>query len=425
MTRSWKNLLSLFLGFSPFLACSPLFAAAAQDYDQAGMALFRAGQYEKSIQYFNNAVQADATDWQGYEDMGDAYMKLDDKPNALSSYQKALQLNPGDSTLQALVDSLSDQVGTGTAAEDQTQPETSNPPAQPQDDSGYAAPAPTTIVVRHFRRHRMVRALPNYNDGLALMDHAPIWFRAEFGYDYSAQTQLMDSATATNTENTNGDLFFNFTSGNASMSHNGFQTGGELGFLLNPYNGIAIGARFIEASDYNLSAVNSNASTVSGAPSDFENATFSPRVVPITLDYYLFLPDHSGRFFVSGGVGYYFGSVQVNENYSLSNYYGNANAFGNPYGNLNAGNIGFQLGVGRDFAVTPFFGVSLYARGYFAQISNFQGTLSDGQSWALVKYPDNTVDIDNPSSIGSGGVKAATVDFTGFDIGASLNFFTF
>ncbi len=425
MTHSWKNLLLLAAGFCPFLAGSPLFADAARDYDQAGMALFRAGQYEKSIQYFNNAVQADSTDWQAYEDMGNAYMKLDDKPNALSSYQKALQLNPGDSTLQALVDNLNDQAGTGTSTEDQTQPETASTPTESQDDAAYSAPAPTTIIVRHFRRHRMFRPLPNYNDGMALMDHASIWFRAEFGYDYSAQTQLMNSATATNNENTNGNLFFNFTSAHASMSHNGFQTGGEIGFLLNPYNGIAIGARFIEASDYTLSAVNSAPSSVSGAPSDFENATFSPRVVPITLDYYLFLPDHSGRFFVSGGVGYYFSAVQVNENYSLSNLNNDPNSFGNPYGDLNAGNIGFQIGVGRDFAVTPFLGVSLYARGYFAQISNFQGTLSDGQNWALVKYSDKTVDIDNPSSIGSNGVKAATIDFTGFDIGASLNFFTF
>src|SRR5271154_2708700 len=101
---------SILLSFTAlgFLAAftGKAFAETAQEYDQAGMALFRAGLYEKSIQYFNNAVQADPNDEPGYQDMGDAYMKLDDKPNALKAYQQALQLNPDNQTLKIMVENL-------------------------------------------------------------------------------------------------------------------------------------------------------------------------------------------------------------------------------------------------------------------------------------------------------------------------------
>ncbi|HVM32223.1 MAG TPA: hypothetical protein VMU88_03750, partial [bacterium] len=87
--------------------------------------------------------------------------------------------------------------------------------------------------------------------------------------------------------------------------------------------------------------------------------------------------------------------------------------------------VGFQVGVGRDFALSPSLGLSIFAHGRYAKISGFTGDLSDGNRWELVKYADNTVDIDNPGSVGSSGIKAATLDFTGFDIGMSLNFYSF
>jgi hypothetical protein len=43
----------------------------------------------------------------------------------------------------------------------------------------------------------------------------------------------------------------------------------------------------------------------------------------------------------------------------------------------------------------------------------------------LDKFKDGTVDIDDPSNIGTNGDPYATIDFTGFDVGASLNFYSF
>ncbi|HVM32179.1 MAG TPA: tetratricopeptide repeat protein, partial [bacterium] len=328
MTHLKKTLFFLAAGWGSLTMGGAAFAESAQDYEQAGMALFRAGQYEKAIDYFNNAVKADPNDAQAYEDRGDAYMKLNDKANAFSSYQAALQLDPGNPTLQTLVENLEGQ----TLSADSPAP-TADASQQAQAPSG-----PTTVYVEKRRRFvQILRPLPNYNDGLPLMDHAPVWYRAELAYNYSQQGDLNDSANAVNSENTNGGLNFGMTNAQASASSSGIEAGGEVGFLLSPFAGIALGARVIESSDYNLSAYNSAPSTIFGAPSDFENATFSPLVVPLTLDAYLFLPDKGGRFFISGGIGYYFGMVAVNENYSFSNYSGDPNAFGNPTGNLYAG----------------------------------------------------------------------------------------
>jgi hypothetical protein len=418
MNPSWKTLSLLSAGLCPFLASAPLFAAAAQDYDQAGMALFRAGQYEKSIQYFNNAVQVDSTDWQGYEDMGNAYLKLDDKPNALSSYQKALQLKPGDSTLQALVDNLTDQVGSGTSTEDQTQPETSNPPAESQDDSSYAAPPQTTIVVRHPRRYRVFqRPLPNYNDGLAMMDHAPIWNSFSIGYAYSSMTDLINGVNGTNQA-----IAADSDSGLATFNNSGIGLNVELGFLINPYNGIGVGIGYRRNSD-----LNENINFNNGG--DFQTINLQPQVVPITIDYFLFLPDKGGRFFISAGAGYYFGDVRVDNNFDFSIQQGSPDA-DEFTGDLVSSGLGFQLGVGRDFAVSDRIGVSIFAKGYYAKLTNFQGTLIDqngstGQ-FGLAIDSDGSVDVPNTSQIGgTSGARYATVDFTGFDIGMSINFYTF
>ncbi len=415
----------LFLGAPAFLL-----AQDAQDYRQMGEAVAQQGLYAKAVQYYQQAVAADPNDWQSYQDMGDAYMKMNDSAEALGAYQKSLQINPNNSAAQAQVNSLTasgvqaQAPAPAAAAPPSGGPAASSPSNPPGGQFSENQPMEQdqdqTIVIRH--RHRRPEPVINYNDNLAPMDHAKMWFKWDFGYNYSLQEDLINSANATNAEAQNGTLFYGFNKGNATMSNSGFSTGGEIGFLVNPNFGIGIGARYIQGSTYTLSAENTN--TPSTYPEDFEDASFTPEVVPITLDLYLFMPDHDGRFFISAGAGYYWGVVNVNENYSLTYYEGNSSAQDNPVGNLYAGNVGFQVGVGRDFAIGRNFGISIFARGRYCQISGFQGTLSDGNNYALVKYSDGTVDIDNPANVGSGGEKYAVIDFTGFDAGISLNWFS-
>jgi tetratricopeptide (TPR) repeat protein len=411
-----KNTMTLLglclLSLIPGLAAAQL---SSQELDYQGESIYSKGFYAKSIPYFQQAIQADPNNAKAYEDLGNAYLKQNDQTDAIAAFQQSLQINPNNSTLKALVDSMS---ANGTTA---PPPQTQS--TEPSYNQGTEAPpAQETFVVRR-RRPRLENPPPNnWKDGLAPMDHAKIWVKYEMGYNYSAQGDLMNSVTNVSNANTSGTLPFNFTNGAATMPPGGLELGGELGFLLNPYNGIAIGIRYIQSNDYIYQA--SNTSNTQTPPYDNENATFTPYVVPLTLDYYFFLPDSGGRFFLTGGIGYYMATVNVSENYSLNNYEGSP-TYGSPTGDLTAGNIGFQLGIGRDFAINRNFGISIYGRFRYAQISNFTGNLSDGNTWALEKSSSGIVDIDLPGNIAANKETYATIDFTGFDIGASLNFYSF
>ena len=412
------------------------FAETAQEYDDAGMALFRAGLYDKSLQYFSSAVQTDPQDWQGYQDMGDAYMKLDNKQSALQSYQQALQINPNIPGLQTTVNNLSGQVSADSNTDNgDQQPQASTPP--PPNNNGYSnQPGSSVVVVQHrpWRRARVVRTY-KFNDNLALIDHAPIWSKLQLGYTYAQLGDLTSGAANINNgtyvnadpnlpPTSNGAPLPGYT-GSASASNSGLHVGGEVGFLFNPYMGIGLGFKYLQMADYNANVVYNNTA------GDYENATFTPELAPITLDYYLFLPDSGGRFYIKGGVGYYFSAVHVDETYSTANFYNQDTNSENWDGDLYSGNVGFQLGVGREFAISDQLGIELYAEGRFVQISNYKGTLYDqnGNSSyvGLTSGTSNgTVDFDNPAFINAAnGERYANLNFTGVDVGFSINWYTF
>jgi tetratricopeptide (TPR) repeat protein len=281
-----------------FLLPALTMAAEAKDYKDGGMALFRAGQYEKALDYFKNAVQADPNDWEAYQDLGDTYAKLNDSADARDAYQKSLQINPNNSTVQVSLDNL----GGASPSVPPSQPA----PATSRIDGDQPIQNPQLNPVRQ----RLVRR-PAPVDGLAPMDHAKTWFKLEGAYNYSTHQDLFTSA-----DSLNKFITANGATGSAMADHGGGLTGLELGFLLNPNNGLAIGIRALRTNDYlNNENLQNGPATIGGTVynSDFENETISPYVYPLTLDYYLFLPDSGGRFFLSAGVGYYFGLVHVED----------------------------------------------------------------------------------------------------------------
>src|SRR5665213_802672 len=103
--------------------------AQAQEYDELGMSLYRQGLYAKAISYFKNAVQADSTDWEGYENLGNAYFKINDNADALSAYQSSLQINPNNTTLENIVQSLQSNTAPAAANNSGAANPPSNPPA--------------------------------------------------------------------------------------------------------------------------------------------------------------------------------------------------------------------------------------------------------------------------------------------------------
>jgi hypothetical protein len=143
----------------------------------------------------------------------------------------------------------------------------------------------------------------------------------------------------------------------------------------------------------------------------------------LTLDYYLFLPDHEGRFFLTAGVGYYFVDVQGDDNFTTNN-----GASGDEYlGDMYGGSIGFQLGIGREFEVSRHFGLRLFARGRYAKITDINGNFTSSvngnyDNYGLMVMPYGGLGVDSTSHIG-GSEHYATLDYTGFDVGIGLTFF--
>ncbi|GEM_PF-1622976 len=437
--------------------------AQAQEYDELGMSLYRQGLYAKAISYFKNAVQADSTDWEGYENLGNAYFKINDNADALSAYQSSLQINPSNTTLENIVQSMqangvtaADNLAAANPPANNTQPANNYnntpanaqpsgvnpppagaaPPTSPQSNVESEQPIgngqsyssqPGTTVVRH-RRPVYAEPEPTYNDNLAPIDHAKFWTKLELGYSYASVNDLISGAA-----NINNDTYVNADpglpasySGTALASNSGVHAGAEIGFLLSPNFGIALGVKYIGLDNYNANVAYND------SYGDYENLTLAPSVLPITLDFYLFMPDSGGRFYLKGGIGYYYGDVHVNESYSYSNFYNQqeSNSPENWIGDLYTGAVGFQIGIGREFEITNSFGVEIYAEGRYARLTNFQGTLSDqyGNSFNAGLATGNTngtIDFDTPSYINAAnGEHYSTLDFTGFDVGVSFNWYS-
>ena len=389
----FRKILGLFF-CSALLAPSLTLAATgtSKDYDDQGLALFNKGLYAKSVEYFQRSVQADPGNWQAYEDLGNAYSQLGQNQNAINAYQHSLQANPNNQTVRDAITNLGGDPNAGPSS-----------PAAARDESES-----TPISIKHIARPK-----PTYDDNLPRMDHTQIWTRFEMGYNYAAQTDLFNSAATIN-----GTIQNNGYTGLATADNNAYMLRGEVGYLFNPYIGLSLGVGFVNSNTYT-----SNVDLQNGG--DFEDESFHPYLVPVTADLYLFLPDPGGRFFISGGVGYYAGMVHVEDNYDFEISQG-AGTYDNFTGDLYGGAVGFQVAVGRDIVLSDRWGLEIFARGRYARISNFRGTVFsdyEGQAdAALIRYSNGEVHTGNVSGMGPND-SFATLDYTGFDAGIGLTFF--
>ncbi len=409
-----------------FPALSRADNATAQDYDDSGQALYRQGLYEKAVPYFQNAIQADPADWQAYENLGDAYAKLNNNASALTAYQMSLQIHPDNPVLKTQIDLLKASASS---------------PVTPPPSGGEAAPPPAEnenkeqsnfdqFVSEHpFLTNKYVPGTPTplpapkpvvkVRQDLNPIDYSKLWTQFQLGYNYSLQSDLVNGAAAYNSLiKTEGGA------GSVQASNSGLNLGFEIGFLIDPTDGLALGIHFLSTNDYTAKVNFQNG--ISGTPPDFQNETLSPYVIPFTLDYYYFIPDRDGRFFITGGVGYYAATLHVQNNYSYQIQTNDPNNADYESGDLSSGGIGFQLGLGREWAIDKSFGFSLIARGRYARINNFRGVLTDtnGNSgnFELAKYSDSTIDV---APAGQNGASDGTLDFTGFDLIAALTFYSY
>ena len=57
---------------------------------------YKKGNFDKALKYLKKAIELVPDDPIMLEHLGDAYLKLDDKPNALKFYQKSLKIKKKD-----------------------------------------------------------------------------------------------------------------------------------------------------------------------------------------------------------------------------------------------------------------------------------------------------------------------------------------
>jgi flagellar motor switch protein FliG len=84
--------------------------AEAQKYFQAGVSYHDAGQLEAAVQYLEYALTMDPSLWQAHQYLGGIFYQLGRTADALTHYERLLELNP-DPQIQQWVESFKSQVG--------------------------------------------------------------------------------------------------------------------------------------------------------------------------------------------------------------------------------------------------------------------------------------------------------------------------
>ncbi len=102
-------------------------AATAEEYYQAALTLYKQKDYEQAFKYYEAAAQVDPKHWKAYQSMGHCRFRQDRKGEALYYYEKSLALNPDNTALKQIADSL---IASGVTA-----------PAPPAPPTATAAPS--------------------------------------------------------------------------------------------------------------------------------------------------------------------------------------------------------------------------------------------------------------------------------------------
>ena len=208
--------------------------------------------------------------------------------------------------------------------------------------------------------------------------------------------------------------------GDIKPIHFGLDLEGDVIFYLTPRFGISFGSGYI----YGKKGVDENEIA-------FMGQTFSDgmkvSVVPVRLGVYYYLPLSSRiRFFLNGGVGYYF--AKWSETYRNEI----------PVGVIardqkaKANGVGFHGGVGFELNLVSHIALVFEGQGRYVKIGGFEGEKNPGVEKGTLYYFENqifaggdwypTIDIreQEPVGIFVRNIREATVDFSGFTFRAGI-----
>jgi hypothetical protein len=207
-------------------------------------------------------------------------------------------------------------------------------------------------------------------------------------------------------------------SGGYSPVHWGMDFGGEFLLQFNPKLALGLGVGYIQASRSSSLTFSSSGSSVAD--------TWSPKIsaVPVTLNVHYYIPLAGKlRLSLDAGVGYYFGTCTDSQHIvfiiEIDRTY-----------NATASGIGFHGGLGLEIPVAPAVSIVFEARGRYASLGSFKGTIKSNSSettgdvwieevtldkkYTLIDIWEDTPTGDNP--------RLAKLDFSGFSFAAGFLF---
>ncbi len=108
--------IAILMGLSSFAAVKAQFSASPADqYVASGQQLLRANNYTQAFQYFSAAIKVDPNNVAAYQGLGNCYYMAGRKSDALTYYQRALALQPGNAQLAQFVQNLQAQLNPAPA----------------------------------------------------------------------------------------------------------------------------------------------------------------------------------------------------------------------------------------------------------------------------------------------------------------------
>jgi hypothetical protein len=250
------------------------------------------------------------------------------------------------------------------------------------------------------------RAQGSAGDRFGEVTASKCWIKTNFGYGMVALDDFKKASLPFI------DTAIDLGWATASTSTGGWSLDGmvEIGMNLDAEHAFALRGEFLSASVFSGQA-------------NFENLQFTrkfqPIAIPISLNYYRYFAAGDQRYFITGGIGYYFGFVSFLQS-SPGSY---------SSGTFTGRTVGGNLGFGSEWLISRNLGLEVTLNGRYARIpkveSDFYSNVTGepGSRTAIVSSSDGNVFIGAEEDMSENDWHFVPVDFMGFDVRVGFNIY--
>lgn len=355
--------------------------ATADDYYNAASGYVRQGLYDKAVPFFKATLSLSPNHALAYEGLARCYYNLRRYEEAYDACQKGLAVYPESQTLQMIQERLG--------------PMMAKPPMP-------TAPAQGKVL----SNGRVIKEGPPL---------APVfWIKGTLFSDYSMEGEFNQGVNGWKA----GTSIYGATQADGSAGNFSFGAKLEGGYNFDPEDGMVL-TTLVMGEDGLHGRASDAASTITN--------DLGPIVVGLEMDYCRFWPHDDYRFYVRGGVGYYYAFiVSTTSVEGPTGMMGAVTEIGDG-GVFGSGDFGVNLGAGYELRVDKETSVELSLSFRYATISQFQRPGdANGGVLGLVDYPDGIIGSIDTKTMGQvKDVHFLTMDLTGVQLGLCFNYYIF